>query len=135
MHDHKSLSPPTAPPLGGSVPVDVATLRVTAGQALAAGAGTPGPGLSDLSDALRGHVQLLVPEVRALARELPAEDAAAQAAKATCDEAWRRLHTPRGFGPDAAWHQARRLARSVQSLCDHYETLNPPVDADRPTTR
>ncbi|MET7715495.1 DUF6415 family natural product biosynthesis protein [Streptomyces sp. NPDC005407] len=33
------------------------------------------------------------------------------------------LHTTPGFGPDAAYRQAQRLARSVNALCDHYENL------------
>lgn len=77
---------------------------------------------------LRGYVQQLVPEVRALIARLPANDGPARVAQIGVDEAWRRLHTPRGFGPDAAHRQAQRLARSVLSLCDHYENLVPAAD-------
>ncbi|MCZ7460130.1 hypothetical protein [Streptomyces sp. WMMC940] len=33
---------------------------------------------------------------------------------------------PRGFGSDAAYRHARKLAISVRSLCDHYENLRRP---------
>ncbi|MEU2433057.1 DUF6415 family natural product biosynthesis protein [Streptomyces sp. NPDC007861] len=99
-------------------------MRETAQSAL-----TPGEtrlGLDDLADALRGDVEQLVPAVRTLIARLPSGDAPARVARIGVDEAWRRLHTTRGFGPDAAHRHAQRLARSVLALCDHYENLTRP---------
>ncbi|MEU2433252.1 DUF6415 family natural product biosynthesis protein [Streptomyces sp. NPDC007861] len=103
--------------------VDVAPMRETARSTLSADKER----LDDY-DELRGCVQQLVPQVRALIARLPTDDAPARVAQIGVDEAWRRLHTPRGFGPDAALRQVQRLARSVLSLCDHYENLAPAAD-------
>ncbi|MEU2434353.1 DUF6415 family natural product biosynthesis protein [Streptomyces sp. NPDC007861] len=106
-----------------SSPPDLATMRQTGGQIRRMG--LPGPELKYLTAEMRGYVELLIPEIRRLIARLPAGDAPARVAQIGVDEAWRRLHTPPGFGPDAAYAQAQRLARSVLSLCDHYESLRP----------
>ncbi|MEW2634683.1 DUF6415 family natural product biosynthesis protein [Streptomyces sp. NPDC048389] len=110
-------------------PVDIATMRETVRRLYAYGVTESSPleDLDDITEALRGHVRLMVPELRALVRSQPAGDVTAQIAEVGADEAWRRLNTTPGFGPDAAYRRARKLAMSVQSLCDHYETLNPPA--------
>lgn len=82
--------------------------------------------LAVLVDTLRGHVQLLVPDIRALIRAAPAGDYAAAVALVGVDEAWRRLNTPPGFGQDAAYRHARKVSLSVMSLCDHWENLARP---------
>jgi hypothetical protein len=83
--------------------------------------------LEMLTAELRGHVQLLVPEIRTLIRAQPAGDLHAGIAQIGIEEASRRLTTPLGFGPDAAHRRARKLALSVCSLCDHYEHFSPPA--------
>ncbi|MER7814581.1 DUF6415 family natural product biosynthesis protein [Streptomyces sp. NPDC096153] len=88
--------------------------------------GEPRPRLDELTDSLRGNVRQLVPALQTLINAQPAGDVPAAVAQVGIDEAWRRLHTPRGFGPDAAYQHARKLALSVQSLCDHYENLRRP---------
>ncbi|WP_328404363.1 DUF6415 family natural product biosynthesis protein [Streptomyces sp. NBC_00390] len=109
-------------------PVDIATMRGTAQRVLALGEAPPlREDLDQLADTLRGHLNVLVPEIRNRVNQLPAMDPAACVARIGVDEAWRRLHTTTGFGPDAAYRQAERLARSVRSLCDHYENLHPPT--------
>lgn len=108
-------------------PLDLATMRETARQVMAMG--EPGPELEDLTAAMRGFVQLLVPEIRTRIAAKPAGDQPARVAQVGVDEAWRRLHTTPGFGPDAAYRRAQKLALSVFSLCDHYENLQPPAAA------
>jgi len=66
-----------------------------------------------------------VPEIRAIIATAPLGDPAAEVAQVGIDEAWRRLHTTPGFGPDAVARHTRKLALSVCSLCDHYEHLRP----------
>ena len=109
-------------------PVDIPAMRETARRVL--GLGEAPPLIEDLdmlTGALRGHVQLLVPEIRALIRTHPAGDLHAGIAQVGIDEAWRRLHTTPGFGREAAYRRAKKLALSVCSLCDHYESVNPPA--------
>ncbi|MEJ8657453.1 DUF6415 family natural product biosynthesis protein [Streptomyces sp. MS1.AVA.4] len=118
-HDtaHRALGPQAA----DREPMDLATMRESARRVM--GMSEMQPQLNELADRLRDHVQLLVPEIRALIAGLPADDGSAGVARIGVDEAWRRLHTSRGFGPDAAYQHAQRLARSVAALCDHYENL------------
>jgi hypothetical protein len=87
----------------------------------------PPKDLDEIIELLRGHVRFMVPELAAVVRSQPNGDVNAQIAQIGLDEAWRRLMTPPGFGPDAAYRRARKLAMSVQSLCDHYESLNHPA--------
>jgi hypothetical protein len=110
-------------------PVNISTMRETVRRLYAYGVNSASPieELDDLTEVLRAHVRLMVPELRALIRSQPAGDVSAQIAEIGADEAWRRLNTTPGFGPEAAYRRARKLAMSVQSLCDHYETLNPPA--------
>ncbi|UUN27042.1 DUF6415 family natural product biosynthesis protein [Streptomyces sp. FIT100] len=122
----------TAQPLAaaapGRCPLDIATIRATAQSVLMLG--DTRPGLADRADAMRGNVEQLVPAVRALIARLPSGDAPARVARIGVDEAWRRLYTTRGFGPDAAHRHAQRLARSVLALCDHYENLTRPSTSE-----
>ncbi|MEV4919134.1 DUF6415 family natural product biosynthesis protein [Streptomyces tirandamycinicus] len=83
----------------------------------------PQPQLGELTAEMRGYVERLVPEIRTLITHQPAGDMPAEVAQVGVDEAWRRLHTTAGFGASAAYRRARKLALSVSSLCDHYETL------------
>ncbi|MEU1278542.1 DUF6415 family natural product biosynthesis protein [Streptomyces sp. NPDC005805] len=130
MQNDTTGPPPPGPaaPEPGSPPAGVAGMRDAARRVLALGGAPPSrEDLERLTDTLHGYVRLLVPEVRALIRARPADDPPARVAQVGVDEAWRRLHTAPGFGPDAALRHACRVARSVQALCDHYETLNPPI--------
>ncbi|MGW7358232.1 DUF6415 family natural product biosynthesis protein [Streptomyces sp. NPDC054802] len=108
-------------------PVDIATMRDTARRVLSLERPPTRDDIEVLTAALRGHVQLLVPEIQALIRAQPAGDLHAGIAQVGIEEASRRLTTPPGFGPDAAYRRARKLALSVCSLCDHYEHLNRPA--------
>ncbi|MDN3297000.1 DUF6415 family natural product biosynthesis protein [Streptomyces ficellus] len=115
-------------PVADPRPVDVETMRDMVRRVLALESTDPQlQDLDALTKALRGHVQLLVPEIRAIIRTQPAGDLHSGIAQIAIGEAWRRLHTTPGFGPDAAYRRAKKLAMSVNSLCDHYENLNPPA--------
>ncbi|ORT60078.1 DUF6415 family natural product biosynthesis protein [Streptomyces sp. CB03238] len=107
-------------------PLDLATMRDTARYVLTLeSALLPLGELDVLIDTLHGHVRLLVPEVRALIRSMPVGDVPARVARIGIEEAWRRLYTPPGPGWDATFRHAKKVALSVNSLCDHYETLDP----------
>lgn len=79
--------------------------------------------LATLTMALRRHLELLAPEVERAASGLDKESIPRYCAIACVGEARGKLRaTPRpGPGGDAAY--ARRLARVLNALCDHWETL------------
>ncbi|MFJ5967868.1 DUF6415 family natural product biosynthesis protein [Streptomyces sp. NPDC093060] len=83
----------------------------------------PADEVAILTSTLRGHLQLLIPEVDAVARKQPANDIPRYCALACIGEAKGKLSAePRpGYGGAVAY--ARRLARVLGALCDHYETL------------
>lgn len=108
-------------------PLDIPTMKETARLVLMP---AERPDVADVGEAtamMRGHIELLVPAIRSLIRARPSGDTAAAVASIGADEAWRRLHTTPGFGPDAARRHARKMALSVCSLCDHYTHLQPPA--------
>ncbi|NUP18879.1 MAG: hypothetical protein HOZ81_22880 [Streptomyces sp.] len=72
---------------------------------------------------LRGHLELLLPEVEETASRLPRSSVPRFCALACTGEARERLRsgpTPRFGGPIG---HARRLARTLNALCDHWEAL------------
>ncbi|MBD0838767.1 DUF6415 family natural product biosynthesis protein [Streptomyces sp. TRM68416] len=73
---------------------------------------------------LRGHIELLVPEVEQAARKLPRHCIPRYCVLACLGEAREKLRA----GPAARFGglpgHARRLARVLNALCDHYEQLN-----------
>ncbi|MQS35421.1 DUF6415 family natural product biosynthesis protein [Streptomyces katsurahamanus] len=96
-------------------------MRDTAGRLLSPDAAPlPAGELARLIELLRGYVELLVPEVRRLAAAASPVDPAARVAEVGAAEAVRRLNA--GTRADAGC--AERLARSVVSLCHHFETLS-----------
>ncbi|MGW7369087.1 DUF6415 family natural product biosynthesis protein [Streptomyces sp. NPDC054841] len=102
-------------------------MRDTARRVIALGERPSIRDLDELTEAMRGHVQLLVPEIRNLITGKGLGDIPAQVAQICAEEAWRRFHTTRGFGPDAAYRHAQKLALSVFSLCDHHDNLREPT--------
>lgn len=83
---------------------------------------TPGE-LETLTLQLRGHLALMLPEVEETAKRLPRQSIPRYCALACIGEARERLRaepTKRFGGP--AGH-ARRLARTLNALCDHWEAL------------
>ncbi|WP_344543933.1 DUF6415 family natural product biosynthesis protein [Streptomyces levis] len=124
----------TAPPPSAAehqAPPDVATMRETAHSVLGpddAPETTPPAGdeLETLTTALRSHIELLAPEVEQAAGRL-SEDAPTRAAALACvGEARGKLRAPEltfaGLGGGVMY--ARRLARVLAALCDHYETVS-----------
>ena len=121
--------------LNGTRPPDVATMRAVIDRLLDPGAlpeALPlAPGeLETLTLQLRGHLELLVPEVEERAKRLPRESIPRFCVLACLGEARERLRavpTPRFGGP--AGH-ARRLARTLNAVCDHWENLaeSPPAE-------
>jgi hypothetical protein len=108
-------------------PLDIPTMRATVRRLYSMDGTATLEDLDEITELLRGHVRLMVPELRDVIRRQPAGDVGAQIAEYGVDEAWRRLNTTPGFGSEAIYRRARKLAMSVQSLCDHYETFNPPA--------
>lgn len=108
---------------------DIATMRDIIDRLLDPGAVPgklpPAPGeLETLTLQLRGHLELMLPEVEETAKQLPSQSIPRFCALACVGEARARLRadpTPRFGGP--AGH-ARRLARTLNALCDHYEHLS-----------
>ncbi|QWB24772.1 MULTISPECIES: DUF6415 family natural product biosynthesis protein [Streptomyces] len=106
----------TAPVSRTALPLDLETMRACADRLLANDTDAPRPGsLETLTLHLRGRLMLVVPEVETAALALP-EDSAARACASFCiGEARLRLSA------SARGAHAQRLARSVRTLCDHYE--------------
>ncbi|MFJ3229777.1 DUF6415 family natural product biosynthesis protein [Streptomyces sp. NPDC086787] len=106
-------------------PPDLATMRATARRLLAGDAKPIGGNeLEALRLALRGHLQLLIPEVEKLACGLPKGDIPAACAMAGVREAETRLRLGTGENSPVRMSVAMRLARSVNALCDHYTALS-----------
>jgi hypothetical protein len=106
------------------VPPDIATMRATARRLLAEDAAPISPDdLETLRLTLRGHIQLLIPIIEAKALGLPKDDIPRACALAGAREAGMRLRLGVGDCPPVRMSVAMKLARSVQTLCDHYENL------------
>lgn len=123
MQHRTAPAQPTAGDLMTPAPPDIETMRDSARRAMT----FQGDDLEldTLIALLQGHVRLLVPEIRALVQTAPAGDQTALIAQVGVDEAWRRVNTT-AFGSDALNRQARKLAMSTLSLCDHWENLTSP---------
>lgn len=107
-------------------PVDIDTMRASIALLLPRETVTPPAEerLSTLTVTLRGHMNLLIPEVEQLTARLPADDVPRYCALACVGEARRKLRARPAPGPYEAVAHARRLARSLAALCDHFEALN-----------
>ncbi|MFD6294322.1 DUF6415 family natural product biosynthesis protein [Streptomyces sp. NPDC060235] len=73
---------------------------------------------------LRGHMMLLIPEVETTAEQQPRDDIPRYCALACIGEARAKLGLTAGFGLPAGIAHAKRLSRSLNALCDHYENLS-----------
>jgi len=107
-------------------PPDIATMRESAAEALGPddglGALAPAADLDTLTVALRGHLALLVPEVERAVGPRP-KSVQACCALACIGEARRKMGTTPRSGLEHRVAHARRLARSLVALCEHYELL------------
>lgn len=121
----------TAEPLGAAgqakAPPDIATMRATAAPVLGPDDGPdalpPGAeGLETLDGTLRGHLQLLIPDVQKAASSRR-KDVQTYCALVCIGEARGKLTVATAGTPAARVHHARRLARVLLALCEHYERL------------
>ncbi|WKX10167.1 DUF6415 family natural product biosynthesis protein [Streptomyces sp. NL15-2K] len=108
--------------------VDLATMRESVSLLLdieGAPVAEPPSGteLVTLTATLRGHLELIISEVEAEAAQLGGENTLVHAARTCVWEARSRLaaEPSRRYGGEAG--HARRLARVLKLLCDHYEVL------------
>jgi hypothetical protein len=114
-----------------TLPADVATMRETAHRVLgpdSAPEALPPAGdeLDTLTAMLRGHIELLAPEVEQAAGQLPKNSPTRAAALACVGEGKGKLRAPElAFTAlSGTVMYARRLARVLVALCDHYETVS-----------
>ncbi|MEU6284959.1 DUF6415 family natural product biosynthesis protein [Streptomyces sp. NPDC047028] len=114
------------------LPADIATMRETADMLLGpditpTAAPPPPEELDTITVMLRGHLELLIAEASAAIGYLPETGVLRNCAVACIGEARRKLATGpsrRDGGPMA---HARRLARVLRALCDHYENAGAAV--------
>ncbi|WP_282703265.1 DUF6415 family natural product biosynthesis protein [Streptomyces sp. CC219B] len=107
-------------------PPDIATMRAAVDRLLdpdAAPEALPldAAGLETLTLQLRGHIQLLLPEIEQAARLLPKASIPRYCLLACAGEARERLRAEPSERFGGAVGLARRLARALNALCDHYE--------------
>jgi hypothetical protein len=104
--------------------VDVAGMRQTIAALLPPSEDLPaGLEVPALTETLRGYMTGLIPEVEELAGRLHRDDIPRYCALACVGEARGKLRArpAMGLGGDVAY--ARKLARSLIALCDHFESL------------
>ncbi|MYT30917.1 MULTISPECIES: DUF6415 family natural product biosynthesis protein [unclassified Streptomyces] len=102
---------------GESLPVDVELISATIQRALRLGSGRPDPdALTELEEELRGHVALLLPEVRESARSLWPNSIEAHRLHARLDGIWRQTQRSLGRGVLSAQIRVHQLARDCQYL-------------------
>jgi len=109
-------------------PVDIDLMREATGRLIrpddAPEALPPtGEELDTLTLQIRGHMQLMIPEVEKAAGRLGKDSIPRFCALACVGEARRKLTAPQSTGENGAVAYARRLARSLNALCDHYGNL------------
>jgi hypothetical protein len=102
-------------------------MRATAALALGPDDGPDAlpPGAAEmvtLERTLRGHLELLIPEVERGAGPRP-KDVQTYCALACVGEARRKLGVTPKPTPESRVAHTRRLARSLNALCEHYERL------------
>ncbi|MFB8777201.1 DUF6415 family natural product biosynthesis protein [Streptomyces broussonetiae] len=114
-------------PSDAEVPLDVAMMR-TAVRRLMTGAPEllPLEELKDLVLQMRGYAVVSIPEVEAAAYRQSEDDIPRACALACVGEARRLLRQGASDETQPAYvAHVRRLARSVNALCDHRENLRP----------
>lgn len=84
--------------------------------------------LGMLTRTVRGHLELLIPVVERAAGKLARESVHRYCSLACVGEARGKLRTEPSQRVDGEITHARRLARVLRALCDHYEKIG----GDRP---
>ncbi|AXE85574.1 DUF6415 family natural product biosynthesis protein [Streptomyces sp. Go-475] len=115
-------------------PPDLAVMRETT-QIVLGGDSGPHPLLRDdevatLTEALLGHLELLLPQAEQAAARLPRNSVTRSGAMHCVAEARGKLRAPElGFAALAgSVTYARRLARVLVALCEHYEIVSAGVE-------
>ncbi|MER6994545.1 DUF6415 family natural product biosynthesis protein [Streptomyces sp. NPDC000410] len=103
-----------------AVGIDKATILASASRALDGCPPSPGD-VDALILLLRGHINLLIPEIEALARLLPGGEQGRCLALASVGEARRKLRAC--WGPGGPERRAEQLARVCRALIFHFEEL------------
>lgn len=121
-------APPPAVEEQDVYPLDIATMRQAVNVLLdpdaAPDALPPAPEkLDTLTLQLRGHLQLLMPEIERAARQLPKNSVTRYCVLACLGEARDRLRTEPSHRYGGPAGHARRLARALKALLDHHEKL------------
>jgi hypothetical protein len=111
-----------------TLPPDVATMRQAVDRLLdphAVPKAQPpvGEELATLTLQIRGHLQLLIPVVRAAALRQHKDSVPRYCALACLGEASNRLGSQPSPAKGGDLAYARRLARALNALCDHFEAL------------
>ncbi|MEH0424527.1 DUF6415 family natural product biosynthesis protein [Streptomyces sp. B21-083] len=108
-----------------SLPLDVETMRASAYRLLVPDAAVPSvEELHTLMLMLRGHLALIIPEVGRAASARRGDDTLIRAdARMAISETCRKLRIKPSPGLSSHLAYARRLSRSLNALCDHYENL------------
>lgn len=86
--------------------------------------------LETLTLQLRGHLDLLMPEVEQAALRLPKQSIPRYCMLACLGEARGKLGEQPDAGSYGALVHARRLARVLNALCDHHDNLTPDGGAE-----
>jgi uncharacterized protein DUF6415 len=112
----------------GTAPVDLETMGETGSGLLDPDAvsETLPPAADELGTLilqLRGHLDLLMPEVEQVAKRLPKDSIPTYCAFACLGEARDKLRAEPSPAPGGDLAYARRLARVLAALCDHFEVL------------
>lgn len=118
----------TSSPEAGTTPVDLALMRETARILLGADTAPDAlpPDAAELDTLILtmcGHLELLVTEVELTTGRFHEDNIPRYCALACVGEVRGRLRAQPRPGLSGAVAHARRLARVLNALCDHYETL------------
>ena len=106
-------------------PPDIAAMRESARILLVEDVALPVlDELDTLAVTLRGHIQLLVPEVAKAAAREPKNSIPRYCALACLGEARNKLRLGADGTLPIRLSSARKLARVLNALCDHYENLS-----------
>ncbi|MGW0862401.1 DUF6415 family natural product biosynthesis protein [Streptomyces sp. NPDC002611] len=114
----------TAPATDLALSADTVAMRTVAHSLLARDGRTPADEeLPALIRRLREHIELLAPAVEALIRPLPMDEVPRGCAIYRVGEARLRLRAQARLMHSGGLGYAQGLARSLQFLCNHYESL------------
>ncbi|MFF3460996.1 DUF6415 family natural product biosynthesis protein [Streptomyces sp. NPDC001984] len=126
---HATAPTPTAEEQS-TVPPDLATMRTAVDRLLdpdsVPEALPPAADeLATLTLQIRGHLAVLMPEVEQLAARMRKNSIPRYCALACLGEARGKLRAEPSPAPGGDVAYARRLARALNALCDHYDALQP----------